>query len=286
MRDYEKEFKDKIANLVKIKEENGNNQGAKLSYNDLIVPKFVTIIQKYEMRANRHEHHIGLIVSLLPEWAISFNQIEKPAPGMKTAVTLEEAQEQFDSYYHHHTDKTKPVDMWKAPLAIRYEYFDNVYNLNTGTMKAGHKFLTYQEAVEIFTKDEKFQESVKDHAVVVGKYCLQYVYLQKQEDKTKAHPYWVYPKHYKAIIDKATYDKLKKHQAFVCKTKLPNSDTKIEKTAINLFAKPATRYDTDHFKELDLVKTTELDKDQKIAVNNFKYREYVHRKQKRQAKEK
>ena len=108
-------------------------------------------------------------------------------------------------------------------------------------MKAGHKFLTYQEAVEIFTKDEKFQESVKDHAVVVGKYCLQYVYLQKQEDKTKAHPYWVYPKHYKAIIDKATYDKLKKHQAFVCKTKLPNSDNNVEKTAINLFVKPATK---------------------------------------------
>ncbi|WP_103660667.1 hypothetical protein [Lactobacillus sp. HT06-2] len=117
-----------------------------------------------------------------------------------------------------------------------------------------------------------------DNAIVAGKYCIRYVYLQKQEDKTKAHPYWIFPKHYKSIIDEATYNKLRKHEAFLCQTRKNASSEKEAVIAIKLQVRPATQYDVDHFKELDLMKPVELDNDQKRAVYNFK--DYVFRKQK------
>lgn len=279
--DLEKQFKAKYQPLVeKISQENIADNSKK-DYRLITDPKFKIILSMKRNKINtlgdKLIQNIGLVVAILPEWAKSIFKIEVQ-PGMFLSISdkdeikqaLANEKQRFEEYYQKHSDKIKPKDMWLAPLKLNFEYIIN--NVTPEGKRVGglDKHYSYHDAFREYKRYKHAMKKIDDYSIIPNKYVVKFAYINKQKDavKKQKHQYWVYPKNYKAIVDKKGYDLLQHTKSFKYVTKLPGSEDEKTKIAIALQIRPAYKIDLKRYKATK-IDPIDLNDGQKEAEQNY-----------------
>lgn len=160
---YVKDFKKEFQSVQDTLNSNNTKNGSKVDYRSIISSKIERV---HEMRSidsdddkGMVENSVQIVATLVPEWADSIFKLVNPSPQVETRAIHQEEIDQFNNYYRKHVEKTKPENMWFAPLELRFEKMEYNYYFKTGAIGENSlKTISFEQAYSYYKKVRKMMD--------------------------------------------------------------------------------------------------------------------------------